>query len=119
MLVPVGIQREDVPVPLGSWTLREYTIVGTVAHAIAADLPRAVELLAGRADWTDVADEVLPLDEVAAVPSSRSRAGVPGRSRRSSTRRRHGAAWPATPEAPARRSAGRVEVVHRPEDVDR
>lgn len=65
VLVPVGIQREDVPVPLGSWTLREYTIVGTVAHAMAADLPRAVELLAARADWTDVADEVLPLDEVA------------------------------------------------------
>lgn len=65
VLVPVGIQREDIPVPLGAWTLREYTIVGTVAHAIAADLPRAVELLAARADWSDVADEVLPLDEVA------------------------------------------------------
>ncbi|WP_278103859.1 alcohol dehydrogenase catalytic domain-containing protein [Microbacterium proteolyticum] len=65
VLVPVGIQREDVPIPLGAWTLREYTIVGTVAHAIGVDLPRAVELLAGRPDWTDVADEVLPLDEVA------------------------------------------------------
>lgn len=65
VLVPVGIQREDVPAPLGSWTLREYTIVGTVAHAMAVDIPRAVELLAGRADWSDVADEVLPLDDVA------------------------------------------------------
>lgn len=64
-IVPVGIQRGDVPVPLGSWTLREYTIVGTVAHAIGADLPRAVELLATRADWSDIASEILPLDEVA------------------------------------------------------
>ncbi len=64
-IVPVGIQRGDVPVPLGAWTLREYTIVGTVAHAIADDLPRAVELLAAREDWTDIAAEVLPLSHVA------------------------------------------------------
>lgn len=64
-IVPVGIQRGDVAVPLGSWTLREYTIVGTVAHVIADDLPRAVELLASRADWTDIAAEVLPLSEAA------------------------------------------------------
>lgn len=65
VLVPVGIQRDEIPVPLGAWTLREYTIVGTVAHAMAADLPRAVELLAARADWSDLASEVLPLDELA------------------------------------------------------
>ncbi|KRB38872.1 zinc-dependent alcohol dehydrogenase [Microbacterium sp. Root180] len=64
-IVPIGIQRTDVAVPLGSWTLREYTIVGTVAHAIAADLPRAVELLAARDDWSDIASEVLPLSGVA------------------------------------------------------
>ncbi len=64
-IVPVGIQRTDVAAPLGSWTLREYTIVGTVAHAIGADLPRAVELLAMREDWSDIASEVLPLSEVA------------------------------------------------------
>ncbi|MDQ1174653.1 threonine dehydrogenase-like Zn-dependent dehydrogenase [Microbacterium testaceum] len=63
--MPVGIQRDEIPVPLGAWTLREYTIVGTVAHAMAADLPRAVELLAARADWSDLASEVLPLDELA------------------------------------------------------
>lgn len=65
-IVPVGIQRGDVDVPLGSWTLREYTIVGTVAHAFAADLPRAVELLGARADWTDIASEVIPLSGVVA-----------------------------------------------------
>lgn len=64
-IVPVGIQRGDVPVPLGSWTLREYTIVGTVAHAIGADLPRAVELLGARENWNDIAAEVLPLADAA------------------------------------------------------
>lgn len=64
-IVPVGIQRGDVGVPLGAWTLREYTIVGTVAHAIADDLPRAVRLLAARRDWSDIAGEVLPLSDVA------------------------------------------------------
>lgn len=63
-IVPIGIQRGDVPVPLGSWTLREYTIVGTVAHVVAADLPRAVDLLAARDDWSDIASVVLPLSGV-------------------------------------------------------
>ena len=64
-IVPVGIQRGDVAVPLGAWTLREYTIIGTVAHALAQDLPRAVELLASREDWSDIASEILPLSDVA------------------------------------------------------
>ncbi|WP_257021752.1 zinc-binding dehydrogenase [Leifsonia sp. AK011] len=63
-IVPIGIQKADVAVPLGSWTLREYTIVGTVAHVMAEDIPEAVRLLGTRDDWTDIASEVLPLDEV-------------------------------------------------------
>lgn len=63
-IVPVGIQRGEVDVPLGAWTLREYLIVGTVAHAFADDLPRAVQLLAARDDWSDIAAEVLPLSAV-------------------------------------------------------
>jgi threonine dehydrogenase-like Zn-dependent dehydrogenase len=63
-IVPVGIQKGDVPLPLGSWTLREYTIVGSVAHVFRDDLPEAVRLLGAREDWSDVASEVLPLDEV-------------------------------------------------------
>lgn len=61
-IVPVGIQKGDVPVPLGSWTLREYTIVGTVAHVVADDLPEAVRLLGTRPDWSDLAGRVIPLD---------------------------------------------------------
>lgn len=63
-IVPVGIQKGDVPLPLGAWTLREYTIVGTLAHVIATDLPEAVRLLGTRADWSDVASTVLPLEGV-------------------------------------------------------
>ncbi len=63
-IVPVGIQRGEPELPLGSWTLREYTIVGTVAHVIADDLPEAVRLLGTREDWSDIAHEVIPLDLV-------------------------------------------------------
>lgn len=61
-ILPVGIQRGEPALPLGSWTLREYTIVGTVAHVFATDVPAAVRLLRSRPDWSDIAHEVLPLD---------------------------------------------------------
>jgi (R,R)-butanediol dehydrogenase/meso-butanediol dehydrogenase/diacetyl reductase len=64
-LVPVGIQHGEPPLPLGWWTLNEITVVGTVAHVLATDLPDAVRLLASREDWSDVAPTVLPLDELA------------------------------------------------------
>jgi len=61
-IVPVGIQKGDVPLPLGNWTLREYTIVGTVAHVVADDLPEAVRLLGTRSYWSDLAGRIIPLD---------------------------------------------------------
>jgi len=61
VIVPVGIQKHPFPADLGSWTLREYTIVGTVAHVIHDDLPEAVRLLGTRPDWSDIAGTVLPL----------------------------------------------------------
>lgn len=64
-IVPVGIQRGEPALPLGSWTLSEYTIIGTVAHVFKTDMPEAVRLLGTRADWSDIAHEVLPLDQVA------------------------------------------------------
>jgi threonine dehydrogenase-like Zn-dependent dehydrogenase len=63
-IVPLGIQKGEPPLPLGRWTLNEYTIIGSVAHVIATDLPEAVRLLASRDDWSDLAHEVLPLDAV-------------------------------------------------------
>lgn len=64
-IVPVGIQRGEPALPLGKWTLNEYTIVGTVAHVFRDDFPEAVRLLGTRADWSDIASEVIPLDLVA------------------------------------------------------
>jgi len=63
-IVPVGVQKAEVVVPMSAWTLREYTIVGTVAHVLATDMPEAVRLLASRPDWSDVAPEVLSLDDL-------------------------------------------------------
>jgi len=60
--VPVGVQKAEVAVPLGSWTLRELAVVGSVAHVFATDVPEAVRLLGTRTDWSDLAAEVLPLD---------------------------------------------------------
>ncbi|MGP3534833.1 zinc-dependent alcohol dehydrogenase [Microbacterium sp. RD1] len=61
-IVPVGIQRGEPALPLGSWTLREYTIIGTVAHVFRDDFPEAVRLLGTREDWSDIARRVVPLD---------------------------------------------------------
>ncbi|MFH8249410.1 zinc-binding dehydrogenase [Microbacterium sp. B2969] len=62
VIVPVGVQKEPTVVTLRDWTLREYSVVGSVAHVLADDLPEAVRLLGTRPDWSDVASEVLPLD---------------------------------------------------------
>jgi threonine dehydrogenase-like Zn-dependent dehydrogenase len=63
-IVPIGIQRGEPALPLGRWTLNEYTIVGTVAHVFKDDFPEAVRLLGTRPDWSDIAREVIPLDLV-------------------------------------------------------
>ena len=63
-IVPVGIQRGEPELPLGQWTLKEMKVVGTVAHVFATDFPDAIKLLQSRSDWTDVAPEVFPLDEL-------------------------------------------------------
>jgi (R,R)-butanediol dehydrogenase / meso-butanediol dehydrogenase / diacetyl reductase len=63
-IVPVGIQHGAVEVELSSWTIREFTVIGTNAHVFATDIPDAVRLLAARDDWGLLAPEVLPLDEV-------------------------------------------------------
>jgi (R,R)-butanediol dehydrogenase/meso-butanediol dehydrogenase/diacetyl reductase len=63
-IVPVGIQARPTEVELAQWTVREYTIVGTNAHVFAEDLPEAVRLLATRDDWSDLAPDVIPLDDV-------------------------------------------------------
>jgi len=60
-IVPVGIQKSPIEVLFSEWTMKELTIVGTVAHVYATDLPEAVRLLGTRPDWSDIAGEVIPL----------------------------------------------------------
>lgn len=64
VVVPVGVQKAPTSVQLRTWTLREQSVVGSVAHVFADDMPEAVRLLAGREDWSDVAAEVIPLDRL-------------------------------------------------------
>jgi (R,R)-butanediol dehydrogenase/meso-butanediol dehydrogenase/diacetyl reductase len=65
VLVAVGIQEAPRPARLAEWTLREYDVLGTVAHVCATDLPAALDLLAmDPAAWAAVAPEVLPLDDL-------------------------------------------------------
>ena len=64
VIVPVGVQKQPTTVSLRDWTLGEYTVVGSVAHVLADDLPEAVRLLGTREDWSDVSREVIPLDDL-------------------------------------------------------
>ncbi|TDN92164.1 alcohol dehydrogenase catalytic domain-containing protein [Microbacterium sp. BK668] len=64
VVVPVGVQKVPTSLALRDVTLDEIAIVGSVAHVFADDMPEAVKLLATRADWSDVAGEVIPLDLV-------------------------------------------------------
>ena len=63
-IVPVGVQRGEPELPLGTWTLREMKIVGTVAHVFKTDFPKAIELLRSRPDWSDIAPTAYPLDRL-------------------------------------------------------
>ena len=65
-IVPVGIQRGEPELPLGSWTLDEMKVVGTVAHVFATDFPEAIRLLGTREDWTDIAPTAYPLSGLVA-----------------------------------------------------
>jgi len=62
VLVPVGIQPEPISIDIGKWSLTEVSMVGTLAHVFALDIPDAVALLARRESWADIARVVLPLD---------------------------------------------------------
>ncbi|SDZ15131.1 zinc-dependent alcohol dehydrogenase [Herbiconiux ginsengi] len=65
VIVPVGIQKGRTELDLARFTLAEFTLVGTVAHVVADDLPEAVRLLGARAEgWNDIAAEVLPLAQL-------------------------------------------------------
>jgi (R,R)-butanediol dehydrogenase/meso-butanediol dehydrogenase/diacetyl reductase len=62
-VVVVGIQEPPSTIDLRALTLREVTLLGTLAHCVAGDLPAALALLARRAEgWADVAPVAIPLE---------------------------------------------------------
>ena len=78
-LVPVGIQEGAGDARFGDWTLREYDVLGTVAHVCASDLPVAMDLLAGGGRiWDQVAATVLPLDDLVTAGLVPLAGGRPG-----------------------------------------
>jgi threonine dehydrogenase-like Zn-dependent dehydrogenase len=77
-LVAVGLQEALMRVRLAEWTLREYDVLGTVAHSCATDLPAALDLLASRASWDDIAPLVFPLDDLVSEGLVPLGAGRPG-----------------------------------------
>lgn len=64
VIVPVGVQKDPVTVNLRDITLGERSVIGSVAHVFADDMPEAIRLLGTREDWADVAREVIPLDDL-------------------------------------------------------
>lgn len=64
VVVPVGVQKEAVAVSMRALTLHELSVIGSVAHVVAEDMPEAVRLLGLRPDWADIASDVLPLDDL-------------------------------------------------------
>jgi (R,R)-butanediol dehydrogenase/meso-butanediol dehydrogenase/diacetyl reductase len=64
-VVAVGLHEHVREIDLRSLTLRELSIHGTNAHVVGDDLPKALQLLAGRDEpWSDVAPTALSLDRL-------------------------------------------------------
>ena len=62
-VVAIGLHKRPVTVDVRAITLQEIELVGTNAHAFAADVPEAARLVASRkAGWSDVAPLALPLE---------------------------------------------------------
>lgn len=64
-VVVIGLQEGNHAVEFRNLALREIELIGTNAHAFAADFGEAVELLAARSGgWTDVAPVAIPLNDL-------------------------------------------------------
>ena len=67
-IVPVGIHKTPWSTVFAEWTLREYNIVGTVAHVCAEDIPDSLRLLAARGEgWGDLAPDLHTLESLVAA----------------------------------------------------
>jgi (R,R)-butanediol dehydrogenase / meso-butanediol dehydrogenase / diacetyl reductase len=64
-VVAAGVQATPPEVAVARLTTNEIDLVATMAHVRATDLPRALGLIAARdAGWSDVAPEIIGLQEV-------------------------------------------------------
>lgn len=61
-LVLVGIQGGEGVVDFRDLSLKEFEVIGTNAHVVARDVPRALGLLASGGAWSEIAPDILPLD---------------------------------------------------------
>jgi (R,R)-butanediol dehydrogenase/meso-butanediol dehydrogenase/diacetyl reductase len=66
-VVAVGIPKGEVSIDANQLVLLEKELVGTLAHAFAADMPPAMDLLERSPGlWSRIAPEVLPLEALVA-----------------------------------------------------
>ena len=63
-LVLVGIQHGSDDFDFRSLSLIEHEVIGTNAHVVVTDFPRALKLLGEGGAWQEIAPEILPLEEV-------------------------------------------------------
>lgn len=64
-VVLVGLHEPPSAVDLRAIALREISLIGTVAHRCATNLPQALALLAARPEgWSDIAPVAIPLESV-------------------------------------------------------
>ncbi len=79
-VVAVGLQHQTLPIDLLRMSLEERELIGTNAHAFAADFPTAADLVASRAGgWADIAPIALPLEELVPVAITEMGRGNAGR----------------------------------------
>jgi (R,R)-butanediol dehydrogenase/meso-butanediol dehydrogenase/diacetyl reductase len=60
----VGIPKTDTPVNTADVTLRELTLIGTVAHICDTNLPEALNILTDHPQLSTVVDRVIDLDQL-------------------------------------------------------
>ncbi len=64
-IVAVGHQHHPYTLDLRRFSLEERQLIGTNAHAFAADFPTAATMIAERREgWADVAPVALPLEDL-------------------------------------------------------
>jgi (R,R)-butanediol dehydrogenase/meso-butanediol dehydrogenase/diacetyl reductase len=79
-IVAVGLQHRPYSLDVRMLSLQERELIGTNAHAFAADFPAAAELVAAREEgWADIAPIAVPLEDLVPVALTEMRNGAADR----------------------------------------